>query len=151
MLILTNKHVHCNESPTFKPEVHPVQAQIKIPSGYGDLIHEVTGASRDLLPVLEEIMRTEIFHSTLDWQSDEELCHGARKAFSLYQAHRAFYDADVRWRQALVRLEVAKRTFETLKQDQQPNPNLARSLAELEAARFEEAAARATFTELLFS
>ncbi|MEN8678831.1 MAG: hypothetical protein ABF391_02170 [Akkermansiaceae bacterium] len=151
MNILTNKHVRCNESPAFKPEVHPVQAQIKIPSGYGDLIHEATGASRDLLLILEEIMRTEIFHSTLDWQSVQELHDGARKAFSLYEAHRAFYDADRRWRQALLRLEVAERTLETLKQDQQADPNLARSLTELEVARFEEAAACATFTEFLTS
>lgn len=128
-----------------------MQAQIEIPSGYGNLIHEATGASRDLLPILEEIMRTEVFHSTLDWQSKEELQDGARKAFSVYQAHRDFYEADRRWRQALLRLEVAERTFETLKQDQKTDLDLVPTPSELEAARFEEAVARTAFNEFLTS
>ena len=37
-----------------------------------------------VLKELEEIMRHVIFHSTLDWQSKEELQCGAREAFAVY-------------------------------------------------------------------
>ena len=37
-------------------------------------------------------MRTEIYHSTLDWQSAAELADGARQAYQLLRANRPFYE-----------------------------------------------------------
>jgi hypothetical protein len=38
-------------------------------------------------------MRDEIFHSTLDWQSAEELAEAARRAHDLYRSAPAYYDS----------------------------------------------------------
>jgi hypothetical protein len=50
-------------------------------SFYSRLINEFTGIEdhKDLLRI-EEFMRNSIFHSTLDWQTKEQLNEGARKA-----------------------------------------------------------------------
>jgi hypothetical protein len=72
------------------PKCHPVQRQK--PSPYASLIAAATGAPEDKLALLENLMRDEIFHSTLDWQSAEELAAGARKAHDLYRSAPAYYD-----------------------------------------------------------
>ncbi len=62
-------------------------------SGYAALIREANGAPRDLLGLLENIMRDEVFHSVLDWQTRDELAEGARRAYERYRLNAAYYDA----------------------------------------------------------
>jgi hypothetical protein len=55
--------------------------------GYNGLISEATGVTdSDKLEEIEEIMRHEIFHSTLDWQTKEEFDKGAKEAHELLKA-----------------------------------------------------------------
>ena len=61
-------------------------------SPHAQLISVVTGARAEDLPKLEAIMRDEIFHSTLDWQSEAQLRDGAAQAYLLLRNHRAFYE-----------------------------------------------------------
>lgn len=61
-------------------------------SPYASLIAAATGAPESRLALLENLMRDEIFHSTLDWQSAEELAEGARRAHDLYRSAPAYYD-----------------------------------------------------------
>ena len=58
------------------------------------MIQVATGAPEKLLPTLERIMRRDVFHSTLDWQSAAEFDRGARQAHALYRRDAAFYDAE---------------------------------------------------------
>ncbi len=61
-------------------------------SPYTSLIAAATGAPESRLALLENLMRDEIFHSTLDWQSVEELADGAKRAHDLYRSAPAYYD-----------------------------------------------------------
>jgi hypothetical protein len=61
-------------------------------SGYQASIHAATGAPRHLLGIIENIMRQEVFHSTLDWQTQAQLNQGAKRAYAIYSADSAFYD-----------------------------------------------------------
>lgn len=72
------------------PKPLPVQRQKASP--YASLIATATGAPGSRLTLLENLMRDEIFHSTLDWQSAEELAEGARRAHDLYRSAPAYYD-----------------------------------------------------------
>lgn len=49
---------------------------------------EVTKANRPMLEELEDIMRNTIFHSTLDWQTREQLHRAAREAKDVYDYAR---------------------------------------------------------------
>ena len=62
-------------------------------SGYQVSIHAATGAPRHLLGIIENVMRQEVFHSTLDWQTQAQLNWGAKRAYAIYSADSAFYDA----------------------------------------------------------
>jgi hypothetical protein len=62
-------------------------------SSYQASIHAATGAPSRLLSIIEKIMREEVFHSTLDWQTHAQLDRGAKRAYTLYRADSAFYDA----------------------------------------------------------
>lgn len=112
------------------------------------MIAEATGAKDDILPILEEIMRSEVFHSTLDWQSAAEFRSGARKAYRLYLADKAFYDANARWRRSVFRTLVAEQTLAQLREQLPAAKVIAAAEAALESARFEEAAARASLGEI---
>ena len=56
------------------------------------LIREATGAAIADLAHIENIMREEIFHSTLDWQTREQLAAGAQQAQQRLEADREGYD-----------------------------------------------------------
>ena len=56
------------------------------------LIQEATGAPRSDLAMIENIMRNDIFHSTLDWQTREQLSSAARQAFRLLSENRDMYE-----------------------------------------------------------
>jgi hypothetical protein len=61
-------------------------------SPYSKLIAAATGAPTSKLAVLENIMRDEIFHSTLDWQTADQLAAAARQAHDIYRSAPCFYD-----------------------------------------------------------
>lgn len=93
-------------------------------------------------------MRSEVFHSTLDWQSPAEFRLGAQKAYRLYLADSAFYDANFRWRRAVFRTLVAEQTLGQIREQATATKALAAAEAALESARFEEAAARASLDKI---
>lgn len=51
-----------------------------MPSGRIKIIMNATGCDETTALKLEDIMRDVVFHSTLDWQTREELQEGARQA-----------------------------------------------------------------------
>ena len=54
---------------------------------YQSLITEATGRTDSFdLRVIEDCMRNDIFHSTLDWQSREQFMQGAKDAEQLLVA-----------------------------------------------------------------
>lgn len=56
------------------------------------LIAAVTGATGADAAQVEVIMREEIFHSTLDWQTREQLEDGARQAMGRLAADREWHE-----------------------------------------------------------
>lgn len=58
-------------------------------SPYLRLIIEATGVGMRDAGYVEGIMREDIFHSTLDWQSQAQLVRGAREAVELLKAYRS--------------------------------------------------------------
>jgi hypothetical protein len=57
--------------------------------GYAKTISEATGVTdAEDLADIEDSMRNDIFHSTLDWQTREQLNRGAREAWDLVQLMR---------------------------------------------------------------
>lgn len=58
-------------------------------TGYAKIINEATGVSDPGdLAAIEDSMRHDIFHSTLDWQTRAQLMRGAREAWELVQLMR---------------------------------------------------------------
>ena len=57
--------------------------------GYARTISEATGVTdpEDLADI-EDSMRNDIFHSTLDWQTKSQLMRGAREAWEIVQIMR---------------------------------------------------------------
>lgn len=53
-------------------------------TGYQKEIMRIVGCDEHTAEQIEEIMRHDIFHSTLDWQTKEEFEDGARKALAAY-------------------------------------------------------------------
>ena len=83
---------------------------------YRRLIQEATGAPAEDLVRIENIMRDEIFHSTLDWQSRDQLADAARQAFARLKEDRELYDLDHACRVAMfykMRAESASREHNT--------------------------------------
>jgi hypothetical protein len=56
------------------------------------LIQSATGAAETDWALIESIMRDEIFHSTLDWQSEAQLKEAARQAATRLNADRELYE-----------------------------------------------------------
>ncbi|MBA3577457.1 MAG: hypothetical protein H0W39_07600 [Sphingomonas sp.] len=57
--------------------------------GYAKTISEATGVTNATdLADIEDSMRHDIFHSTLDWQTRSQLMRGAREAWNLVQIMR---------------------------------------------------------------
>lgn len=82
-------------------------------SPYAQLIGDATGAPDHLLPLLENLMRDEVFHSTLDWQSAAQLADGARQAYDLYRSAPAYYDGLLLLQRAEFRLVGVERKLES--------------------------------------
>jgi hypothetical protein len=58
-------------------------------SPYRQAIVEATSASGKDVEYIEDIMRHDIFHSTLDWLSRAQLARGARAAMKMLKVYRA--------------------------------------------------------------
>jgi hypothetical protein len=58
-------------------------------NSYKGLIIKATGVSGKDAGYVEDIMREDIFHSTLDWQSKAQFVRAAREAVGLLKAYRA--------------------------------------------------------------
>lgn len=57
--------------------------------GYAAVIHEATGITNRVdLEAIEDSMRNDIFHSTLDWQTRAQLRAGALEAWEIVQIMR---------------------------------------------------------------
>jgi hypothetical protein len=87
-------------------------------TSYQEMIQEFTNAAVHELPILENIMRDEIFHSTLDWQSRAQFRTGAKKALKLFQEDRAFYLADARLKRAAFEASVAEQQVTRISQSE---------------------------------
>ena len=58
-------------------------------SFYRSLIIAATGINEKEAGYVEEIMRDDIFHSTLDWQSRAQFVWGAKEAVEMLKVYRA--------------------------------------------------------------
>jgi hypothetical protein len=148
--ILTNKanclkyrKRHFRDFFDLKPESSPMQRQTR--SAYADLIAKATGAADDLIPILENIMREEVFHSTLDWQSANQFQSGARKALAIYEEHRDFFQAEMSYQKARFRMLKAEQALSDLTSQSAPSKDIALAEAALHEATAEERSARAAF------
>lgn len=86
------------------------------PDSLHRLIQGATHAPAKDLAQIENIMRDEIFHSTLDWQTREQLTDAARQSFARLNEDRALYDLDYDCRAAMfhkMRAESAVREHDT--------------------------------------
>jgi len=72
-------------------------------------IMDQLGCSDADAAMVENIMRNEVFHSTLDWQSAEQLQRGACEAWAILEANREMFDAYYR---------DARATFEEMRANQ---------------------------------
>ena len=59
---------------------------------YQTMIMADTGCRPEEARMIESIMRDDVFHSTLDWQSREQFRAGARQAADLFNQNRADYE-----------------------------------------------------------
>jgi hypothetical protein len=55
---------------------------------YKAMIVKATGCAEHEAEEVEEIMRHEVFHSTLDWQTKAQFNKGAREAYQVLQLMR---------------------------------------------------------------
>jgi hypothetical protein len=55
------------------------------------MIIEDTGCNLEDASIIEHIMRDDIFASTLDWQTRDQLRHAAREAFAILEEDRPLY------------------------------------------------------------
>ncbi|MEX2580475.1 MAG: hypothetical protein WD342_15560 [Verrucomicrobiales bacterium] len=117
------------------------------PDSYAAQIAEATGAPFEILAILERIMREEVFHSTLDWQTATQFRAGARKAHHLYLDDAEFYDAVDRQHQASYRLLGAENALAEARQSGAAPDVLAAAELAWKQARFEEAAANASLAD----
>jgi hypothetical protein len=76
-------------------------------SGYQEQIIEILGCTPDEASLVEDIMRDEVFHSTLDWQSAAQFKRGAFKAWRMFNEDRAHYAGYRRQMQEAMRDERA--------------------------------------------
>lgn len=80
------------------------------------MIKELTGFSDKFLPVIEYIMRNEVFHSTLDWQDREEFRRGALEALGIYMRNPQPYDAELAHNRAVFQRMQAERAVSAAEQ-----------------------------------
>jgi hypothetical protein len=59
---------------------------------YETLIIADTGCTFADASLIEDIMRNEVFHSTLDWQSGTQFRQGARRAARILEENREMFE-----------------------------------------------------------
>jgi hypothetical protein len=62
-------------------------------STYRDIIRQATGCTDAEAPEIEDVMRNVIFHSTLDWQTREQLEEAARLGSEILRREAALSGA----------------------------------------------------------
>lgn len=142
-----NKHEQLAKLSDADKIPKPIPVQRQKPSPYAALIAEATGAPESKLALLEELMRTEIFHSTLDWQSAAQLANGARQAYDLYRSAPLFYDGVQIHRKAVFRLTALEARLEKARKSSAPE-KLRDLELRIQLARNIERAAHATAQRL---
>lgn len=60
-------------------------------SWIADLIIKATNCKEEDVDVIENMMRDEIFHSTLDWQTEAQLIDAAKKAYRFLPLRRILH------------------------------------------------------------
>ena len=100
---------------------------------YQRLIREATGAPASDLGRIENIMREEVFHSTLDWQTREQLAGAAREARRRLEEEHELYDLDYACRMAMLEKMRAEAAFRECKTAER------RATFDKAAARYETA------------
>lgn len=118
-------------------------------SAYADLIAAATGAGDDLLPILEKIMREEVFHSTLDWQSASQFRKGARQALVIYEENPKFFQAEMAFQRARFRMLKAEQDLSDLASKSTTSEELALAKAALREAKAGERSAHVAFNREL--
>ena len=63
-------------------------------SSYREMILEDTGCTTGDAGLIEHIMREDVFHSTLDWQTRAELRRAACKAAKMLAKNRDLYEQE---------------------------------------------------------
>jgi hypothetical protein len=61
-------------------------------SAYEGAIVEDTRCKRADAAMIEDIMRNEVFHSTLDWQTPAQFRQGARRAAKILEQNRELFE-----------------------------------------------------------
>jgi len=113
-------------------------------SAYGDQIAAATGAADELLPILENIMRDEVFHSTLDWQSARQLRSGARQALAIYEENSSFFQAEISHQKARFQMLMAQQILSDLTSQSGSSEAITLAEAAYQKAIAEEQVARAS-------
>lgn len=121
----------------------------EIPNFYHAMIQKATGAADELLSVLERIMREDVFHGTLDWQTRSEFSRGAKKAHAIYLADAAFYDADMAMRRASFELSKAECALSQARSSGEPPVKIAEAEKRLQSAKIAERKASLAFEKFL--
>ena len=70
-------------------------------SSYRAMILEDTGCTTGDAGLIEHIMREDVFHSTLDWQTRAELRRAARRAATILAQNRDLYEQERAQTQAI--------------------------------------------------
>jgi hypothetical protein len=61
-------------------------------NAYKQMIIRDTGCNPDDAAMIEDIMRNEVFHSTLDWQTRAQFRQGARNAAAILSQNRELFE-----------------------------------------------------------
>ena len=61
-------------------------------SAYSKDINEILSCTPADAEMIEDIMRNEVFHSTLDWQTEAQFSDGAKQAHTIFEANRSQFE-----------------------------------------------------------
>jgi hypothetical protein len=91
-LLRYDKHTH---SQSIRQPLFSVSMKAASPSPYSDIIIKTTGAAGCDVIMIKNIMREEIFHSTLDWQTARQLATAARAAQTMLRGDYEFHHLEL--------------------------------------------------------
>jgi hypothetical protein len=64
-------------------------------NAYQGIIVKATGCNNEDAAKIEDIMRNDIFHSTLDWQTKSQLVIGAKEAMKILKVLKRYQGARI--------------------------------------------------------